>query len=69
MEDADVGHDDGDKRQSTKKCKSGVDINCGCGGGKHGTLKFPSIPRWGMIPGDVFQPVSSQTLLGLTKNT
>jgi hypothetical protein len=29
-----VGHDDGDKRQSTKKCESGVDINCGCGGGK-----------------------------------
>jgi hypothetical protein len=29
-----VGHDDGDKRQSTKKCKSGVDIDCGCGGGK-----------------------------------
>jgi hypothetical protein len=29
-----VGHDDGDKRQSTKNCKSGVDIDCGCGGGK-----------------------------------
>ena len=29
-----VGHDDGDKRQSTKKCKRGVDIDCGCGGGK-----------------------------------
>ena len=29
-----VGHDDGDKRQSTKQCESGVDINCGCGGGK-----------------------------------
>ncbi len=29
-----VGHDDGDKRQSTKKCESGVDIDCGCGGGK-----------------------------------
>jgi hypothetical protein len=28
------GHDDGDKRQSTKKCESGVDIDCGCGGGK-----------------------------------
>ena len=29
-----VGHDDGDKRQSTKKCESGVDIDCCCGGGK-----------------------------------
>ncbi len=29
-----VGHDDGDKRESTKKCESGVDIDCGCGGGK-----------------------------------
>jgi len=29
-----VGHNDGDKRQSTKKCESGIDINCGCGGGK-----------------------------------
>jgi hypothetical protein len=29
-----VCHDHGDKRQSTKKCKSGVDIDCGCGGGK-----------------------------------
>ncbi len=29
-----VGHDDGDKRQSTKQCESGVDIDCGCGGGK-----------------------------------
>ena len=29
-----VGHDDGDKRQSTKQCESGVDINCGCGGDK-----------------------------------
>jgi hypothetical protein len=29
-----VGHDDGDKQQSTKKCNSGVDIDCGCGGGK-----------------------------------
>ena len=29
-----VGHDDGDKQQSTKQCKSGVDIDCGCGGGK-----------------------------------
>jgi hypothetical protein len=25
-----VGHDDGDKRQSTKQCESGVDIDCGC---------------------------------------
>ena len=29
-----VGHDDGDKRQSTKQCESGVSIDCGCGGGK-----------------------------------
>ena len=29
-----VGHDDGDKRQSTKQCESGVYIECGCGGGK-----------------------------------
>jgi len=29
-----VGHDDGDKRQSTKQCESGIDIHCGCGGGK-----------------------------------
>jgi hypothetical protein len=29
-----VGHDDGDKRQSTKQYVSGVDIDCGCGGGK-----------------------------------
>ena len=29
-----VGHDDGDKQQSTKQCESGVDIDCGCGGGK-----------------------------------
>jgi hypothetical protein len=29
-----VGHDDGDKRQSTKQCESGVDIDCCCGGGK-----------------------------------
>ncbi len=29
-----VGHDDGDTRQSTKQCESGVDIDCGCGGGK-----------------------------------
>jgi len=30
-----VGHDDGDKRQSTtKQCESGIDIDCGCGGGK-----------------------------------
>jgi len=29
-----VGHNDGDKRQSTKQCESGVDIDCGCGGGK-----------------------------------
>ena len=29
-----VGHDDGDKRQSTKKCESGIDIDCGCSGGK-----------------------------------
>jgi len=29
-----VGHDDGDKRKSTKQCESGVDIECGCGGGK-----------------------------------
>ena len=29
-----VGHDDGDKRQSAKQCESGVDIDCGCGGGK-----------------------------------
>ena len=29
-----VGHDDGDKRQSTNQCESGVDIDCGCGGGK-----------------------------------
>ena len=29
-----VGHDDGDKRQSTKKCESGIDIHCGCGGCK-----------------------------------
>jgi hypothetical protein len=29
-----VGHDDGDKRQSTKQCERGVDINCGCGGVK-----------------------------------
>ncbi len=26
--------DDGDKRQSTKQCESGVDIDYGCGGGK-----------------------------------
>jgi hypothetical protein len=24
-----VGHDDGDKRHSTKQCESGVDIDCG----------------------------------------
>jgi hypothetical protein len=29
-----VGHNDGDKRESTKQCESGVDIDCGCGGGK-----------------------------------
>ena len=29
-----VGHNDGDTRQSTKQCESGIDINCGCGGGK-----------------------------------
>ena len=31
-----VGHDDGDKQQSTKQCESGIDIDidCGCGGGK-----------------------------------
>jgi hypothetical protein len=29
-----VGHDDGDKQQSTKQCESGVDIDCGCCGGK-----------------------------------
>ena len=29
-----VSHNDGDKQQSTKQCESGVDINCGCGGGK-----------------------------------
>ncbi len=29
-----VSHDDGDKRQSTKQCESGIDIDCGCGGGK-----------------------------------
>jgi hypothetical protein len=29
-----VGHNDGDKRQSTKQCASGVAIDCGCGGGK-----------------------------------
>ncbi len=29
-----VGHDDGDKRKSTKQCESGVDIDCDCGGGK-----------------------------------
>jgi hypothetical protein len=29
-----IGHDDGDKRQSTKQCESGVDINCGCSSGK-----------------------------------
>jgi hypothetical protein len=26
-----VGHDDGYKRQSTKQCESGVDIDSGCG--------------------------------------
>jgi hypothetical protein len=29
-----VGHDDGDKRHSTKNNESGVDMDCGCGGGK-----------------------------------
>ncbi len=29
-----VGNDDGDKRQSTKQCENGIDIDCGCGGGK-----------------------------------
>ena len=29
-----VGHYDGDKRKSNKQCESGVDINCGYGGGK-----------------------------------
>jgi hypothetical protein len=29
-----VSHDVGDKWQSTKKCESGIDIDCGCGGGK-----------------------------------
>jgi hypothetical protein len=33
-----VNHDDGDKRQSTKKCKSSVDIDCGCGGDKQRLL-------------------------------
>jgi hypothetical protein len=30
-----VGHEDEDKLQSTKQCESGVDIDGGCGGGKH----------------------------------
>ncbi len=29
-----VSHDDGDKLQSTKQCESGINIDCGCGGGK-----------------------------------
>jgi len=29
-----VSHDDDDKQQSTKQCESGIDIYCGCGGGK-----------------------------------
>ena len=29
-----VGHNDGDKQQSTLQCESGVDMDCGCGGCK-----------------------------------
>ena len=33
-----VAQDDGDKRQSTKHCEIGVDIDCGCSGGKQRLL-------------------------------
>ena len=38
-----VGHDDGDKQQSTKQCESGVDIDCGCGGGKQWLAAYYSL--------------------------